>query len=230
MADRSTCASMAAVLFDLDGTLLNTLGDIAESMNAALIERGFEGHPEDRYTGFVGDGVVQLAVRALPAEARQAQTIDRLVYRFREIYADRATDRSRPYPGIQSMLTELRQAGYHLAVNSNKPQAMCHRCLEALLPDHPFAAVVGQQNGKPLKPDPAGALDIARRIDIDPKTVVYVGDSDVDMRTAVNAGMHGAGVLWGFRTGRELRDNGAEALIEKPEDLPGLLRCWPHQE
>jgi phosphoglycolate phosphatase len=209
---------MKAVIFDLDGTLLDTLEDIAFSMNAALVTLGAPVHPSADYRRYVGQGLDTLARLVLP-RGRQDETIVRqCVAAMRAVYAGRWSHETRPYPGIDAVLTSLRQAGVRCAVCSNKAHDFTVRMVTHFFGDNAFTVIVGGGQFAP-KPDPAGVLHIAARMGIAPGEILYVGDSDVDMKTAVNAGMFPAGVTWGFRSKEELLANGAAVLIDKPEQI-----------
>jgi len=217
------------VLFDLDGTLLNTLDDLADSVNEVLTERGLPTHPVDAYRYFVGDGAATLIHRVLPDGARTADLESRCLTRFREIYATRWNLKTVPYDGIPAMLAALARRGIRLAVLSNKPHDATEQCVSELLKGVRFDAVQGQTAEIAKKPDPGGALAIARQLGLRPAEFLYVGDTATDMQTAVRAGMTPVGVLWGFRTADELVQHGARALIAHPSELLTLLdqRSFP---
>jgi phosphoglycolate phosphatase len=212
-----------AVIFDLDGTLLDTLADIATAANTVLQRHGFATYPLEEYGRLVGSGVRVLFERALADEHVSAETIARCDADFRAVYAEHWHDESQPYAGIAELLDELSARRLPMAVLSNKPHEFTVRCVEVLLPRWQFAAVLGQRPGVPIKPDPTAALEIARRLDVAPAECVYLGDTDVDMQTATRAGMHAIGVTWGFRPADELRQSGAAALIDHPRELLTLL-------
>lgn len=212
-----------AVLFDLDGTLLDTLDDLADSVNLVLAERGLPTHPVDAYRYFVGDGAATLMHRVLPAAHQTPHEEAECLACFRAAYAVTWNRKTRPYAGIPEMLSSLSKRGVKLAVLSNKPHDATVQCVEGLLKPIRFDAVQGQLPSIPKKPDPAGALTIARALGIPPGEFLYVGDTATDMQTAVRAGMMPVGVLWGFRTADELREHGARRLISRPEDLVSLL-------
>ncbi len=212
-----------AVLFDLDGTLLNTLEDLADAVNHVLSARGFPTHAVDAYRYLVGEGAKALVTRALPEAVRTAEGIAAALAGFDEAYRRNWKARTRPYEGVPEMLDALAARDLPMAVLSNKPHAFTVMCVEALLARWQFAAVLGQSDAIPPKPDPTGALQIAQQVAVPPGDFLYVGDTATDMRTAVRVGMVPVGVLWGFRTADELRENGAATLIERPEELIGLL-------
>ena len=212
-----------AILFDLDGTLLDTLEDLATAANRALGTLGLPAHPTDAYRVFVGDGLRTLAERILPGEQRSAAQVDELVAAFEREYSRTWNERTAPYAGVPEMLDRLTGDGYRMSVLSNKPDAFTRLCVEQLLPHWTFAPLYGQRPGVPKKPDPAAALAIAVELGLDPAEVLYLGDTATDMHTARAAGMAAVGVLWGFRTADELRAAGARHLITHPGELAPLL-------
>jgi phosphoglycolate phosphatase len=212
-----------AVIFDLDGTLLDTLDDIADAMNAALEGMGFPGHDPSAYRYLTGDGVRALAERSMPGPARDESAVAACIREFRSEYARRWGARTRPYPGIPELLAGLTALRVRLAVLSNKLDEFTLRAVRDFLPGFEFSFVIGAKPGLPPKPDPAGALSIASGLAIPPSQIVYLGDTGVDMLTAVRADMFPVGALWGFRDEHELRENGARALIRSPGELLGLL-------
>jgi phosphoglycolate phosphatase len=211
------------VLFDLDGTLLDTLRDLADSANDVLAGSGFPQHAIDAYRYFVGNGVRVLASRALPENRRDPQTVDNMASRIEEEYSQRWAEHTLPYPGIPELLDVLAASNIRMAILSNKPHEAAVLMASRLLPRWRFDIVEGEKPGIPLKPDPSAALQIAGRMKIKPGEFLYLGDSATDMRTAVAAGMYPVGALWGFRTGEELIAGGAGALIQHPTDLLQLL-------
>jgi phosphoglycolate phosphatase len=214
-----------AVLFDLDGTLLDTLQDLADAVNAALAALGFPSHPLEAYRYFVGDGVETLMRRALPAEAaRDGVLLARAVDLQRTEYRNRWHAKTRPYPGIPQMLAELERRLVRMAILSNKPDAFVDEMVRYFLPGVRFEVARGARPGVPVKPDPGSALQVAAEMGVRPAEVLYLGDTNTDMLTALGAGMKPVGALWGFRTERELRESGATELIARPMDFVDLLR------
>lgn len=208
-----------AVLFDLDGTLLDSLGDLAESMNAVLRERGLPTHELDAFRYFIGDGIRELVKRSLPEALQEDESS---LVSFLEAYRASYEARwhlSKPFPGVPEMLDALQERGTALAVVSNKPDPFTQKCVQRIFSKWSWDGIAGQRDGVPRKPDPAGALTLASEWGVDPKDCWFVGDSDVDMQTGVNAGMHAVGVTWGFRTEDELREAGAEHIIHSPNEL-----------
>ena len=212
-----------AVLFDLDGTLVDTIPDIAAVMNAVLEELGFPPHPQKEYLAFVGWGSRELSRLSLPESARTEENIRAADRGMKTLYAKNPVARSRPYPGIKDALGALNRHGIGLAVLSNKPDELTQAVIEKLFPDIPFAVVRGGRDGVPNKPDPTSALAIARELSVDPQDCFFVGDSDVDMRTAVNARMIPTAVSWGYRGVDELKAAGAARVLMRPEELLGLM-------
>lgn len=212
-----------AVLFDLDGTLLDTLKDIADSVNMALDHLGFPQHEVEAYKYFVGDGREALAIRALPEDCRNTVNLDKLAAYIEIEYSKRWAINTRAYEGVPDMLQALTDLGIKMAILSNKPQASTEEMVSRLLSQWRFELVLGAQSSIPMKPDPTTALQIARRLNIPPAEFLYLGDTDVDMKTATAAGMYPVGAVWGFRTADELMAGGAKQLIQNPTDLPNLL-------
>lgn len=211
------------VLFDLDGTLLDSLADLADSMNTALHRLGFPSHPLDAYRYFVGDGMETLARRVLPPDNRDEATVHQAMTAMREEYGGRWANTTRPYDGVPELLDALTALGTSLVILSNKPDDFTKKIVGALLGNWPFRAVHGVRPGGPKKPEPAGALEIADRLGIEPRHFLYLGDTGTDMLTAKQAGMFAVGALWGFRTASELKKNGAKALIARPQELLDFL-------
>lgn len=208
-----------AVLFDLDGTLLDTLEDLASAANQVLADRNLPSHPVAAYRTFVGDGLQTLMERILPEEQQDSAMVRDAMAAFEKAYAVQWRIRSAPYPGIATLLDRLTAQGVQLSILSNKPDAFTRLCVQQLLPNWHFYPLLGQRPGVPKKPDPTAALEIARLLDLPPSSILYVGDSGVDMHTARSAGMDAVGVLWGFRSADELRQTGAHHLVARPEDL-----------
>ena len=208
-----------AIIFDLDGTLLNTIEDLTDSMNQVLSRFGFSGHDKEAYKYFVGDGIETLIRRALPANSLNEEMVSRCVAAMQEEYSRRWDKKTRPYPGIPALLDTLSQKGFLMAVLSNKPNDVSQMVVTKLLPKWSFKIILGARPSVPKKPDPAAALEIAETMHLAPDQFLYLGDTDTDMKTAVGAGMFPLGALWGFRTAQELMANGAKALIEKPLDV-----------
>lgn len=211
--------TVRAVLFDLDGTLVDSLADIGESMNIVLEERGLPTHPVSSYRDFVGDGVTVLTRRALPEDRRDEAMVEACVARMREVYGSHFDDKTRPYEGIPELLDRLVERDLRLAVLSNKPHDLTVALVQGLLGRWGFSPVFGEREGVPRKPDPAAALEVARLLGLGPDEILYLGDTPIDMATARAAGMKVLGVAWGFRSGAELQAAGADAIVETPADV-----------
>lgn len=208
-------------MFDLDGTLADSLGDLANATNAALAALGCPTHPREKYRVLVGDGARVLCERALPAERRDL--VEETLRRMRTHYDAHCFDETRLYPGIAELVTALHRRKYRLAVLSNKPDVFTKRMIEHYFQPNPFDAVVGHRAEVPLKPDPASALAIARQLDVPAKEWLYLGDTNTDMQTAKNAGLRAVGVTWGFRDREELVGSGAEVIVTAPDQVLQLL-------
>lgn len=212
---------MRAILLDLDGTLADTLGDIAGAMNHCLEARGLPAHAVEAYRLFIGEGVEMLARHALPADRHEI--CDEIVAAFRARYAETLLETTRPYPGVVQMLEALAARGVAMAVLSNKPDPATQKIVRALFPDVSFGAVLGHRPEHPRKPDPTSALAIAHAIGLEPGAIAFLGDSAVDIHTAQNAGMFPIGALWGFRSREELDRAGARALVSHPHEVLAVL-------
>lgn len=212
-----------AVLFDLDGTLLDSLADIGESMNSVLSAMGFAAHPLGDYRAFVGDGVTVLARRALPEPRRDEDTVAQCVARMRDVYRRRLAVHTKPYDGIAEMLDALEARGMPKAVLSNKPHDLTVELVKSVLGKWTFDPVFGERPETARKPDPAGALEVARRLAVPPPAILYIGDTPTDMRTAIAAGMRAVGAAWGFRSAPELRAAGATAIVHTPFEILAQL-------
>lgn len=212
-----------AILFDVDGTLLNTLEDLSDAVNRVLAGKGFPTHKLEAYRYFICDGSAMLITRALPEEKRNDDTIRSCIEMFIEDYGRNWNVKTKPYDGVTEMLDALMARGLKIAALSNKPHEFTKRCVNDLLPNCTFEVVLGYRDAVPLKPDPASALEVAKRLNIPPVDFLFLGDSAVDMKTAIAAGMYPVGVLWGFRPIEELQENGAQALIERPLEILNLL-------
>ena len=207
------------VIFDLDGTLLNTIADLATATNYALVQCGYPEHPVDAYRNFVGNGIRKLFERALPEEARTVEHIEELRTYYLSYYTEHNTDHTTYYEGIPELLDSLNRRGIALAVASNKYQEGAEKVVRHYFPHIPFVVVFGQRDGVPAKPDPTVVFEILDRTGIAVSRTLYVGDSGVDMQTARNAGVESVGVLWGFRSEEELQENGAKHIACVPDDI-----------
>lgn len=213
------------IIFDLDGTLLNTIGDLAVACNHMLSKRGLAEHTYQEYCHFVGNGITRLVERALPEELRTAEYVAAARRDFVEFYFENIDHKTVPYSGIESLLEELQNSGATLAVASNKFHAGTCRLCERFFPKIKFTAIYGNREGFPLKPDAAILKLIMEQCGgFAPEDTYMVGDSGVDIQTARAAGVHGIGVSWGFRSVSELVENGAEVIVDTPEQLLSSLR------
>lgn len=208
-----------AIIFDLDGTLLNSLTDLADAVNRVLKGYNLPTHKPEAYRYFIGDGAQMLISRALPEEQRNEQMIQDCLEAFKKDYAQNWHNQSALYPDIAGLLDRLSEQGIRLAILSNKPHEFTRQCVDYYLSRWTFDIVLGQSASLPQKPHPAGALHIARETGIAPASFLYAGDSGVDMQTAVSSGMYAIGVLWGYRPAAELRANGADVLVSRPIEI-----------
>ena len=211
------------MIFDLDGTLVDTLDDIAASMNAALAARGYATRTSEEYRSLVGWGLRALAASVLPPEARDDATVDGCYADALAAYLERPAAHTRAYPGIPETLAAIAARGIPCAVLSNKADAVVRLVVDSVLDAGAFRAVRGERPGIPRKPDPTAALEVASRLGAEPQEVLYLGDSGVDMRTARAAGFFAVGASWGFRDREELVRDGAEVVIDHPIELIALL-------
>jgi phosphoglycolate phosphatase len=210
-----------AVIFDLDGTLVDTLSDIANASNHVLERAGYPTHPLDAYRGFVGGGARVLVERALPRNA--LDQVDAILNQFGHHYIGNLIVDSAPYPGIVELLNELTSRAIPIAILSNKPHTMVTEIAETLFADVPFMGVHGQKPDVPKKPNPTAVIALAREMGLSPADIAYVGDSDVDIDTALAANMLAVGVAWGFRGAPELEARGATHVLQTPRDLLQLI-------
>lgn len=212
------------VIFDLDGTLLDTLPDIAAAANEVLAAIGAPVYPLSDYCTLVGSGVAMLFQRALPEHRVSEPLVAECIERFTKSYAEKWNVHTKRFDGITDLLDVLVDRGVKLAVLSNKPDAFAKKCVAEYLGDYPFDPVFGQREGVPRKPDPAAAIEIAGRLGVGHRQALYVGDTAVDMQTAKGANMFAVGVSWGYRSDEELLENGAAVLIERPLDLLDIFK------
>lgn len=211
------------VIFDLDGTLLDTIGDLAAACNTVLERRGFPCHTYEQYCGFVGNGVMRLVERALPEADRTPETVAAVRADFVKHYTEYINRYTKPYEGIPELLAELTRRGVRMAVASNKFQAGTEKLVRLYFPGVAFDPVLGQRPDVPLKPDPAVVVEILALTGVARDEVLYVGDSGVDMQTATAAGVRSVGVTWGFRTRGELEQSGAHHVVDTPDEILELL-------
>lgn len=212
------------IIFDLDGTLLNTIADLANATNYALTNIGYATHPVEAYNFFVGNGVRKLFERALPEGSKTLENINKMVNLFVPYYDANNTVDSAPYEGILPLLDTLQAQGYMLAVASNKYQSATEKLVKHYFPNINFVAVFGQREGINPKPDPTVVHDIISIAKVEPDEILYIGDSGVDMQTANNAGVDSCGVLWGFRPKEELEQFNPKYMVEKASQIDEILK------
>lgn len=210
-----------AVIFDLDGTLLNTLGDLRAATNHALEVRGLPPHSMEEIRQFIGNGIRLLICRAMPEGTPEAE-IDAALDDFKAYYAAHIHDRTVPYDGIPQLLTALRKRGVKVAVLSNKIDSASQQLIEYFFPGK-TDVVFGEHVGVPRKPDPTSCRMVMQQLGVQPEQVLYVGDSGTDMQTAKNAGLYAVGVTWGFRSKEVLLEYGADILVHRPEQILQIL-------
>ena len=210
------------VIFDLDGTLVNSLEDLADSMNSVLLNFNFPIHEVNTYKSFIGEGVRNLVRVALPESNRDEQTIAECYNLMMEVYNNNCTNKTKPYDGIIDLLNELKSRNMKLSVFSNKANGFTKKIVQTLMPNY-FDVIMGLSTEAHKKPNPLGALQISEKLRIRPENLIYIGDTSIDMQTAKNAGMYGVGALWGFRTREELIVSGAKYILDYPMDLLNIL-------
>ena len=209
-----------AVIFDLDGTLVDSLADLSDSVNLMLESYGFPTHEVEKYRYFVGNGSKKLMERTLPRDkAASAEFVEEALAKYKAIYKERLLEKTRPYNGVRELLAELKSRGIPLAVCTNKHNDAALTIVKILFAPGTFEEVLGDRPGFPKKPNPATPLEIASHLGVKPDEVAYLGDTSVDMETAVHAGFLPVGVLWGFRPEEELVKNGAKVLLKAPLEL-----------
>lgn len=213
--------AFSAVVFDLDGTLADTLRDLADSVNHGLTKLGQPTWPVADYRLMVGEGRRTLCQRALPTDRQDL--VDQLEKLMTAYYADHCFDFTAPYPGMVALLESLERAKVRLAVLSNKPDPFVQLTIKKLFPTTTFEVILGERDDMPRKPDPAGAVEVARRMNLPVGDVAYVGDTWIDMQTANGAGMFAIGVTWGFRDRDELHSSGAKAIVDTMDELEQVL-------
>lgn len=209
---------MKGCVFDLDGTLLNSLEDIADAANDVLRSNGFPVHPVLSYGIFVGDGLGVLFQRICPAGTSDT-TLAQCCSQFKKTYDHHWHMKSRLYPGIKEMLLQLKEREIKLAILSNKPHQFTVQCVEYFFPENLFDLYYGQRESVAKKPDPEGLLEIVQKFELSLSDVMYVGDSSVDILTGRNCGVFTVGVNWGFRPVKELQEHGADRIVKSPEEL-----------
>lgn len=211
------------IIFDLDGTLADTQKDLADSMNRVLKKYGYPGHSLEQYKYLVGKGLKNLVISALPEPERTDEQIRTCLSGVLADYEANCLNKTTLYPGIDDMLTELDKSGLPVSVFTNKEHALALIVCKQLLAGHSIHSILGMGNERPGKPDPSGALFLADKMSLKPENILFAGDTDNDMLCARRANMQAVGVLWGFRDAAELRNNGADYLIDKPSDLLEII-------
>jgi len=212
-----------AVIFDLDGTLLDTLTDLADSANRVLAAHGCAPHDREAYRWFVGDGSAILMTRALPEDRRTPEMIQTCLQGFIADYSQNWHQATRPYDGLSDLLRHLRDLQIKMSVVTNKPHRFAGSMIAHYFGGCPFDPILGQQDGIPKKPNPQQALAAAAQMEVAPSTCIFIGDSAVDMETAHKAGMQPVGAGWGFRPAGELLDAGALTVIHHPLELLAMI-------
>lgn len=210
------------VIFDLDGTLLNTIDDLADAGNWVCQNHGWPTHPVDAYKYFVGNGMVKLTTRFMPAHLRTPEQIQTTLGEFLPYYDTHKADKTAPYPGMHQLVTRLKAAGVSMAVLTNKAHELSGPIVEGYFPSV-FEHVQGALNDAPTKPDPTLLRKLMEDMGADSENTLFVGDSNVDIQTAKNGGLTSCGVLWGFRTRAELEREGATFLAETADELERLI-------
>lgn len=206
------------IIFDLDGTVLSTLEDIQDSLNAVLERNGFSSRDYDQVRMGIGNGSRVLIRKSLP-ENTDEETIDRVAKEFVEEYVQHYNVKSRPYEGIKELLSKLQQKGIKMAINSNKPDRITQMIISESFPEISFVEVIGQKEGVPRKPDPITAEATIESMGLNKEEILYIGDSETDIKTARNAGLASVGCLWGFRDLKTLQESGAEHIVSRPEEI-----------
>ena len=214
---------LQAILFDLDGTLIDSLADLAESVNRMLDDHGYPRQDPALFPEFIGDGMAKLVERALPEKARTPENIETCVADYALHYKKLWKSQTRVYDGVLEAIAYFKERDIRVGCISNKPHLFTVKCCSHFFPMHTFSVVFGQRETVPRKPDPAAALEAAAILDIPVECCAYVGDSGVDMAFAKSAGMYAIGALWGFRSEKELREYGADLLVKTPAELAVAL-------
>ena len=213
---------LKAVLFDLDGTLVNSLADLAEGVNRALATENYPTHEVEAFKYFVGDGMPIMIERALPADEKDPDTIARMLKLLKAYYSEHFADFTCAYDGVPELVKELKKRGFIVAVVTNKAQDMAEIVVKKFYGDT-FDLIFGMREGIPGKPDPTMALLAMEELGVKPEECVFIGDSGMDVATGVNSGALPVGELWGFRGEEELRKNGAKYIITRPEELLDII-------
>ncbi len=214
-------------IFDLDGTLLDTIGDLAASCDAVLQQNGLPQHTTEEYRRMVGGGMLRLVEAAIPEHLRLPEYVEKVRQDFVAYYLDHIDLHTRPYDGIPALIDALVERGVKIAVASNKFQAGTERLIRSFFPDVEFVAVLGQRVGVPLKPNPQIDMELMEAAGVEPSETLHIGDSGIDMQTAKAAGVCSVGVTWGFRSREELVENGADVVVDNPAEILNLFKINP---
>ncbi len=211
------------VIFDLDGTLLDTIEDLAAATNYALAQEGFATHEVEAYRGFVGNGIKVLFEKALGADNANEENVSKVQDHFKKYYSGNGQSKTTPYAGVMTLLSDLVKKGIMVAIASNKYQEGVDRLVDVFFKDIPFVAALGQRDGVAKKPDPKIIYEILDIANVDKLETLYVGDMDIDMKTAKAAGVKEVAVTWGFSDRSLLETFSPYALIDRPEEIMGLI-------
>ncbi|MBR4911148.1 MAG: HAD-IA family hydrolase [Clostridia bacterium] len=211
-----------AVLFDLDGTLADSLLDLAKSTNYAIGKFGYPARETERYKYYAGDGMPKMIERALPEDGKNPENVAKILPVFLEYYGKHYCDNTKAYPGMVELIDSLKDRGITVAVVTNKAQEMAEKVVGKLYGGR-FDLILGKCEGIPPKPDPTAALIAMKKLGVTPEDCVFVGDSEMDVKTGVNSGAYPVGVLWGFREKEELLGGGAKKIIERPQELLAII-------
>jgi len=208
-----------SAIFDLDGTLLDTIIDLSNSMNAVLKKHGYMLHDYKSYKIFIGKGIKNLVKKALPSENINNEKLNKYLSEMEDEYSKRCFENTIPYPGIIELLNHMQNSSITISVYSNKADNFTKKMVKKYFPSINYAFIIGARENFKLKPDPSVPKEISESLGIKPEDFMYIGDSEIDMQTAVNSGMFPVGALWGYRNEKELVDNGAKLLLKNPMDL-----------
>ncbi len=214
--------SFKAVFFDLDGTLANSILDLAFSVNLVLERNGYPTHPVKAFNYFVGDGIPKMIERALPEDKRDSETLLKIKNEFLEYYSEHYADKTVAYPGLCDVVATLKSKGFKLAVVTNKAQEVAEKLVKKLYGDT-FDFILGARPDIPAKPDPTGVFMVMEELGVTPTETAFVGDSSMDVMAGVNAGAYPIGVLWGYREKQELEKGGAKAFASDWEELLNII-------
>lgn len=211
------------IIFDLDGTLVNSIEDLADSMNYVLAQNNFGTYNTNTYKQFVGTGIRNLVIKALPNGHKDEQTVNKCFKMMLETYSQNCTNKTKPYEGITQMLNELTNRKIKMAILSNKADKLAQRVAKEILSKWHFETVIGFTDEESRKPNPKSTLQIVNELNLPKPEILYLGDSGTDMQTANNAGLYAIGALWGFRSEEELVLNGAKHLLKHPMELLDIM-------